>query len=220
MEDTKPKKSLPKRICIITLILLGLIFLIYVIINFVFWKKGMPERYFEYTILENDTVEIKHYTGSFFLLNIPDTIEGKPVTSIGYHIMWDKDSNALNWFSLFITSVHLPDTVEETHDYAFSNFTNLRTINIPSNLKRTGILILQDTKVTKLVFPEGITEIGDQAFNRCKALKKIVIPASVKHIDDHAFSECTSLEEVIIEGSPDMGEEVFAGCEKLVNKPE
>lgn len=221
MESKNKQKSIIKIIRNIILSVLVLVILIYVIVNIVFWKKGMPERYFEYTILENDTVEIEYYRGPYFLLNIPETIDGRTVTSIGYHIMWAKDIKAINRFSPFIISVHLPDTVEDIHAYAFEDCTNLRTINMPSNIKRTGIRILIGTKVTKLVFPESMTEIGcgqdidnehlpcTCSFSEMKYLREIQFPKSLKKIGNNAFSLCPSLKKLTI---PDSVEEIGYGA--------
>ncbi|SFC34730.1 leucine-rich repeat domain-containing protein [Ruminococcus albus] len=238
MENTKPKKSLIKRIRNIVLILLSLIILIYVIINIVFWNIGMPERYFDYEVLENDTIEIEHYTGPFFLLNIPDTIEGKPVSSIGKSIFEESlyengkyvDTKYYVMYK-YVTAIHLPDTVEEIHCRAFENCTNLMTINIPSNLRYTGSYILAGTKVRELVFPKGITEICcgvdlDSSFiipNQCffsfadmKYLRKVVLPEGLKKIGDSAFSDCTALKSIII---PNSVEEIetcaFMKCTSL-----
>jgi hypothetical protein len=181
-------------------------------VNIVFWKKGMPERFFEYEVLENGTVEIEYYSGPFFLLNIPDTIDGKPVTSIDYNIFeatWLNDITR-NSMQRYVTAVHLPDTVEEIHSRAFEDCTNLRTINIPSKLKYTGWHILADTKVRKLVFPEGITEIGcgeniDRGFGQCyetfsemNYLQEVVFPESLKAIGNNAFSRCPSLKKITL----------------------
>jgi hypothetical protein len=221
MESKTKQKSIIKIIRNIILSVLALVILIYVIVNIVFWKKGMPERFFEYEVLENDTVEIEYYRGPYFLLNIPETIDGRTVTSIGYHIMWAKDIKEINRFSPFIISVHLPDTVEDIHAYAFEDCTNLRTINMPSNLKRTGIRILIGTKVTKLVFPESMTEIGcgqdidnenlpcTCSFSEMKYLREIQFPESLKKIGNNAFSLCPSLKKLTI---PDSVEEIGYGA--------
>ena len=213
MESKNKQKSIIKIIRNIILSVLALVILIYVIVNIVFWKKGMPERFFEYEVLENGTVEIDYYSGPFFLLNIPDTIDGKPVTSIGSFIFdttWLNDTTH-NSMQRYVTAVHLPDTVEEIHFCAFEDCTNLRTINIPSKLNYTGWHILTDTKGRKLVFPEGITEIGcgedvDLDYEQCyesfadmKYLQEVVFPESLTTIGDSAFMECTSLKSVTLQ---------------------
>ena len=48
--------------------------------------------------------------------------------------------------------------------------------------------------VKKVVIEEGITIIGDSAFQGCRALTSVTIPDSVTSIRDDAFSGCTSLQ--------------------------
>lgn len=238
MDDKKQQKSIIKIIRNIILSVLALVILIYVIVNIVFWKKGMPERYFDYEVLENDTIEIEHYTGPFFLLNIPDTIEGKPVSSIGKSIFEESlyengkyvDTKYYVMYK-YVTAIHLPDTVEEIHGWAFGYCKELRTINIPSNLRFSGSHILADTKVRKLVFPEGITEIGYgdtaegfnygtrplmESFADMKYLQEVVFPESLTTIGDSAFSRCTSLKSVTLpKGLKKICINAFLDCKSL-----
>ena len=228
MENAKQRSSRKKILRNIFLITVFLIFLIYTILNIVFWHKGMPERYIKYEILENGTVEIEQYSGPFFLLNIPDTIEGKPVTSIGDQIFEEsrfEDGKIVDTkhyvMKRFVAAVRLPDTVEEIHFAAFEGCKNLRTINIPSKLRYTGWNILAGTKVRELVFPEGITEIGcgydyDLCYDKChesfgnmQYLSKVVFPESLKKIGNNTFSYCPRLKEVTF---PDSIEEMGYGA--------
>ena len=41
--------------------------------------------------------------------------------------------------------------------------------------------------------PEGVTEIGDRAFQYCQGLMEVVIPATVKSIGKGAFRHCENL---------------------------
>lgn len=49
-----------------------------------------------------------------------------------------------------------------------------------------------------VVFPEGLTNIGELAFNRCHNLQQITLPSSLIHIDKGAFEGCESLEIIHI----------------------
>ena len=70
--------------------------------------------------------------------------------------------------------------------------------------------------VEKIVLPNTITEIGDDAFASCINLKKINIPDSVASIGSHAFWNCRSLESINI---PDcctwINEMTFFNCKSL-----
>ena len=68
------------------------------------------------------------------------------------------------------------------------------------------------------VIPEGTSEIGPRAFQRCDHLEKISLPGSLKVIGEYAFWSCGALEE--IEYSKDtmmetVGENAFNGCDSL-----
>lgn len=67
-----------------------------------------------------------------------------------------------------------------------------------------------------LVIPEGVTEIGEDAFGDCMSLKSVIIPESVTEIGGGAFIGCESLASVTIPDSvTKIGEYAFAGCYSL-----
>ena len=67
-----------------------------------------------------------------------------------------------------------------------------------------------------MTVPEGVTTIGDGAFNWCDSLASVTIPDSVTAIGHHAFGNCSSLASVTVPASvTDIGEEAFANCSDL-----
>ena len=68
----------------------------------------------------------------------------------------------------------------------------------------------------KVIIPEGVTEIGESAFEWCESLTEIKIPEGVTEIGKSAFAWCKSLTEIKIpEGVTSIGEEAFRGCRSL-----
>ena len=68
------------------------------------------------------------------------------------------------------------------------------------------------------VIPNGVTSIGEYAFQFCTGLTSITIPDSVTSIGDGAFSGCTGLTSVIIgNGVTNIGEYAFYGCKGLTS---
>jgi hypothetical protein len=62
----------------------------------------------------------------------------------------------------------------------------------------------------------GLTVIGRLAFSDCSALVKLVLPDEVQEIGDEAFSKCTNLKEVKLgNGLSDVGRGAFSGCSSL-----
>ena len=54
-----------------------------------------------------------------------------------------------------------------------------------------------------VVIPEGVLEIGRQAFQSCHSLKKVILPKSLRYLGLMAFRGCTNLTEITI-GSTDV----------------
>lgn len=73
-----------------------------------------------------------------------------------------------------------------------------------------------DKSVQHVVIPEGVREIGDNAFMDCQSLISIEIPNSVKVIRINAFYGCCGLTEIEIPNSVEVIErEAFVGCYSL-----
>ena len=73
-------------------------------------------------------------------------------------------------------------------------------------------------KVKNVIINEGVTSIGDYAFDGCSNLTNITIPEGVTSIGRGAFSYCSSLTSIIIpEGVTSIGEFAFNFCDSLTS---
>ena len=90
---------------------------------------------------------------------------------------------------------------------------------IPEGVTRIGDSAFQDcASLTSVTIPEGVTEIGNSAFNGCSSLTSVTIPEGVTEIGVWAFSDCDSLTSVTIpEGVTEIGESAFNGCSSLTS---
>ena len=67
-----------------------------------------------------------------------------------------------------------------------------------------------------VVIPDGVTEIGYNAFYNCSSLTSVVIPGGVTRIGGHAFWNCEDLAGVTLpEGLTVIGDWAFYGCKSL-----
>lgn len=85
---------------------------------------------------------------------------------------------------------------------------------------KNGILVhfLRIGKNGHLTIPNGVTEIGENAFYCCRSLKSITIPNSVITIGKKAFWECTNLTSVVIpNGVTIIGYSAFERCTGLTS---
>ena len=65
-----------------------------------------------------------------------------------------------------------------------------------------------EKNATSVTIPEGVTEIGAEAFINCESLELVEIPSSVTKIGCYAFDGCESLESVAFGGTVTQWEAV------------
>jgi hypothetical protein len=105
---------------------------------------------------------------------------------------------------------------EET-DIAFPAFVagSGNEANIPVVTINAGAFF-NNTSVTSITIPEGVTTIGGYAFYGCTSLESVTIADSVKSIGVEAFFYCRSLETVKgMKGVTSLGDRAFCQCTSL-----
>ena len=70
--------------------------------------------------------------------------------------------------------------------------------------------------VKRVIIADGVTTIGDNAFNGCSSLTSVTIPNSVTTIGWRAFNGCSSLTSVTIPVTI-IGWSAFSGCSSLTS---
>ena len=72
--------------------------------------------------------------------------------------------------------------------------------------------------IVSVVIEDGVTSIGNEAFDRCVSLTSITIPDSVTTIGDEAFYYCKSLTSIILpDGVTSIGDRAFYWCDSLTS---
>lgn len=66
--------------------------------------------------------------------------------------------------------------------------------------------------IVKVELPEGVIEIGHNAFEDCKRLEEVVCPDSLRRIGNEAFRGCVSLVKIHNADDVEVGTDVFRGC--------
>ena len=73
-------------------------------------------------------------------------------------------------------------------------------------------------EIKKVVIGDGVTSIGDHAFEICSSLTSVTIPNSVTSIGNYAFMHCKSLTSVTIPNSvTSIGKYAFMNCKSLTS---
>ena len=194
---------------------------------------------YQYCILEDGTAEITRYSGEDSVLKIPNTLDGKTVTSIGDQAFY---------LCSALTNIEMPDSVTSIGDGAFAECSSLTSIELPDSVTSMGLNLFADcwrlkniqvspeqpvfavidgvlfNKAEKSLIcypagkqeeayevPQGIQQIKSYAFYDCSALTSIKLPDSVTSIGNGAFAWCDSLTTIELPDSvTSIGDEAFS----------
>lgn len=149
-------------------------------------------------------------------VEIPNTLGGQPVISIGYNAFAGSNLTSVNipdsvtsiGFGAFqinqLTSVAIPDSVTEIDTYAFGSN---QITSLPLYFSQPSVTSIPDdifdgNKIASLTIPNNITSIGDSAFYS-NQLTSLTIPASVTQIGRSAFAN-NNLTSVYVAGNPTL----------------
>ena len=168
-------------------------------------KGGLPYiKYLGGVYTSNDKLGYAAFSDCSGLtsLTIPSS-----VTSIG--------ENAFDGCS-GLTSLTIPSSVTSIGEDAFYGCSGLTSLTIPSSVTSIGESAFSDCSgLTSLTIPSSVTSIGESAFRGCSGLTSLTIPSSVTSIGWGAFCGCSGLTSIYVytEKLPNMGSDVFAGCD-------
>jgi len=133
-----------------------------------------------------------------------------------------------------LTSVTIGNSVTSIGERAFDSCSGLKKVIAPDIAAWCGInfgnaianplyyvhhLYSDDnTEITELVIPDGVTSIGSGAFSGCSGLTSVTIPNSVTSIGSDAFNGCSGLTSITIPNSvTTIGYDAFYDCKNLTS---
>ncbi len=128
-----------------------------------------------------------------------------------------------------LTSISIPNSVTSIGYDAFYGCSSLTSVNYTGTIAQwcniffytpssnpiyySHSLCINNTPITNLIIPDGVTSIRGNAFAGCSSLISVIIPNSVTSIGGNAFAGCSSLISVIIPNSvTSIGCNAFRNC--------
>ncbi|MBQ8718463.1 MAG: leucine-rich repeat domain-containing protein [Clostridia bacterium] len=111
----------------------------------------------------------------------------------------------------------IPDDGSVTRLYAGSmKYHPITEIVLPDSIRNIDTAFAGNTTLTRIVLPEGMLSIPDEAFERCLALQEVVFPSSLEYIGIASFRWCQSLTNVVLPpNTKRILSWAFQGCNAL-----
>lgn len=191
---------------------------------------------FEVTELDDGTYEISYGRGNLGSYTIPPYVSsiGEEAFSeigdlteinIGEHVKYiDINAFAENeYLSYDINVIFSQEAMESLEEQSCGGalselFPYAEEMNIEISKTATYIPegFFNESKLTEIVIPDSVEEIGEGAFSSCQLLENVTFGKSVKIIGDSAFEDCPVLCEVELPNSlEEIGQCAFVSCESL-----
>ena len=131
----------------------------------------------------------------------------------------DYDANKIPSTNTTVTSVVIPNSVQEIQKYAFYNCVGLRKVTVPSTVRFIREYAFYGDAKLEEIDLSCVEAVGARAFSGCakltldpeKDLRKTYA------IGERAFENCTSLVAVDLTTLRNTGKEAFKGCTSLEN---
>ena len=159
-----------------------------------------------------DTGTITKYTGSSTYVEIPSTIDGVAVQTIGKEAFKGNTSLKGVVITYGITSIGQD---------AFNDCTSLESIQFPNTLTTMSESSFYGcTALTSIKLPDSLISTGNNVFGGCKNLQTVTFGenSKLKNVDYGAFMDCTSLTSINLPNSVQLiSMYAFKNCTSLSN---
>jgi uncharacterized repeat protein (TIGR02543 family) len=198
---------------------------------------------FSYTLNSSGNALVTGYSGLDTVVEVPESLEGHPVTVISSFAFLDKtsitqvilpDTLKIIGFSAFmgctmLSSINIPDGVTKIENHAFNNCLSLTSITIPASVSSIVYYPFSEGRdLAEIIVDDDnayYSDIDGVLFNKdqstmiyCPPAKEgtFSVPESVKVLSPSAFENCRKLTQINIPATiKSWPDMLFFKCESL-----
>lgn len=121
----------------------------------------------------------------------------------------------------FLKQILLPEKLLKIGDLAFYKCVGLKEVSLPKMMKELGNNVFTQSGIRHAEIAGNRIVCGTDVFSQCSKLKKLIFLDGVKEIGDKFAYECKELSSVILPDSIEkIGRNVFGGSKYLKELPE
>ena len=183
------------------------------------WNDVSPAEYRRGNLIEEQSTDCGY---------VPPT----PPTGDGKAILYLRDGSTVtisgsgeltsaetSQYSATTIAVEIGTACTSLGNYAFSDYSGLTSVVIPSNVTSIGMGTFTRCKnMTSVTIPDSVTVIGSTAFISCRRLTSVAIPSGVTSISSSVFYGCSGLTSVTIPNKvTSIGMAAFEICSGLTS---
>lgn len=154
----------------------------------------------QYKLIDDGTLCVSSYTGDEALVEVPEAVDGIPVTVISDGVFRGHSE---------LTELRLPDSVTDLGEFVIDGCENLRALKLPANLERLWGYTFVRSGLEELELPARVRSIPPFCFKDCKSLKRVVCGEGMRTIHAWAFGGCDRLDQVVCGPQVKMHRQAF-----------
>ncbi|MCU6767297.1 leucine-rich repeat protein, partial [Blautia ammoniilytica] len=172
------------------------------------------DEFVEISETEFPDMQFRNYVKTTF--DAESAVSAPTSGTCGENLKWELDNGTLTI-----------DGIGQMYDFVFSadyapwlKYTeNIKKVVIKQGVTSIGNLAFEGcNNLTSIIIPNSVTSISESAFDGCSSLTSITIPNSVTSIEDSAFRGCSSLTSITIpSGVTSICYRAFERCSSLAS---
>jgi hypothetical protein len=119
----------------------------------------------------------------------------------------------------YLTSLTLPNTLEQVGDEFLKDCSNLTSLTLPNTLEQVGDEFLKNCSgLTSLILPNALKKVGDAFLSYCSGLTSLTLPNTLKQVGNDFLFYCNNIKSLTLSNTLEqVGNDFLFGCGNLIS---